>query len=34
MNKDINTAFEKLKTTSEENEDTVIEEAIILILNL
>ena len=26
MNKDINTAFEKLKTTSEENEDTVIEQ--------
>ena len=26
MNKDINMAFEKLKTTSEENEDTIIEQ--------
>ena len=26
MNKDINTAFDKLKITSEENEDTMIEQ--------
>ena len=27
MNKDMNTAFEKLKITSEENEDTIIEQS-------